>query len=110
MGSGPWLVGFGMHLMIGIVLLSAGFALFSKYLPTSNPVIKGLLFGVIVWLIAQSVVMPMMGAGLFSSNLPQGMMLAVGSLLGHLLYGGVVGLVYYRNAEAELGHFSTPGL
>ena len=109
MGSGSWLVGFGMHLIIGIVLLPVGFALISNYLPTWNAVIKGLFFGVTVWLIAQLMVMPMMGAGLFSSNLPQGRMLAVGSLLGHLLYGGVVGFVYQRKGEEELGHFSTPG-
>ena len=95
--------------MIGIVLLPVGFALISNYLPTWNAVIKGFFFGVTVWLIAQLMVMPMMGAGLFSSNLPQGMMLAIGSLLGHLLYGGVVGFVYHRNGEEELGHFSTPG-
>jgi uncharacterized membrane protein YagU involved in acid resistance len=109
-GSVFWLVGFGMHLMIGVVLLSTGFALVGNYLPTSNPTIQGLFFGVIVWLIAQLIVMPMMGAGLFSSHLPQGMMLALGSLMGHLIYGGVVGFVYYHHAEEELGHFSTLGL
>lgn len=34
MGNGFWLVGFGMHLMIGVVLLPAAFALISN-LPTS---------------------------------------------------------------------------
>jgi len=36
MGSSAWLVGFAMHLMIGIVGLSTGFALISNYLPTSS--------------------------------------------------------------------------
>jgi uncharacterized protein DUF6789 len=110
MGSVAWLIGFGMHLLIGIVVLSAGFALISKYLPTSSSVVKGVFFGVIVWLIAQLMVMPMMGAGLFSSNLPQGAMLAAGSLMGHLVYGAVVGLIYNRGAEVEIGQFSTLGL
>lgn len=55
-------------------------------------------------------VMPMMGAGLFSSNAPEGMMLATGSLVGHLIYGGIVGFIYYRRAEMELGDYSTLGL
>lgn len=110
MGSGAWLVGFAMHLMIGIVVLSTGFALICNYLPTSSSLAKGFFFGVIVWLLAQLMVMPMMGAGLFSSHLPQGTMMAAGSLMGHLIYGGVVGLIYHRHSEVELGHFSTLGL
>ena len=42
------------------------------------------------WLLAQVVVMPMMGMGLFSGA----MSLAMGSMLGHIIYGGVVGVVY----------------
>jgi hypothetical protein len=42
------------------------------------------------WLLAQVVVMPMMGMGLFSGA----MNLAMGSLIGHIIYGGVVGAVY----------------
>jgi hypothetical protein len=38
---------------------------------------------------AQIVVMPMMGMGLFSSSLT----LAGGSLVGHLVYGGVLGAI-----------------
>ncbi len=36
MGSGLWLIGFGMHLMIGVAVLSTGLALVNSYLPTSN--------------------------------------------------------------------------
>ena len=103
MGSGAWLVGFAMHLMIGVVLLPIGFAVVNNYLPTSSPLARGLFFGVLVWLVAQLMVMPMMGAGLFSSHLPQGMMMAGGSLMGHLVYGGIVGLVYGRRESEEAG-------
>jgi len=44
----------------------------------------------VLWVLAQVVVMPMMGGGLFSSALG-GMMAAMGSLIGHLLYGGLLG-------------------
>jgi hypothetical protein len=41
------------------------------------------------WLMAQVAVMPMMGMGLFSGSLP----VAMGSLVGHLMYGAVIGAV-----------------
>jgi hypothetical protein len=79
-GSFAWIVGLAMHLMIGSIVLSTGYALASSYLPTSSLTMKGLIYGVMVWLVAQAVVMPMMGAGLFSSNMPQGMMMAIGMM------------------------------
>lgn len=110
-GSSAWLVGFGMHLMIGIVVLAIGYALITNYLPTSSPLARGLFYGVIVWLIAQLMVMPMMGAGFFSSHLPQGMMMAGASLMGHLIYGAALGFVYgHQPEERQIGDVSTPGL
>lgn len=110
-GSSAWLVGFGMHLMIGIAVLAIGYSLISTYLPTSSPLAKGLFYGVIIWLVAQLMVMPMMGAGFFSSHLPQGMMMAAGSLMGHLIYGAAVGLVYgHQPADRRIGDVSILGL
>ncbi len=45
---------------------------------------------VFVWLLAQVVVMPMMGAGFFSSQ-SGGMMAVMGSLMSHLVYGATLG-------------------
>jgi hypothetical protein len=36
--------------------------------------------------------MPMMGGGLFSSNMG-GLMAAMGSLVGHVLYGSLLGVI-----------------
>ncbi len=57
-----------------------------------SPAVKGAIWGVTLWLIAQTVVMPMMGAGVFSSAMG-GMMAAMGSLVGHLLYGSIFGAI-----------------
>jgi len=43
-------------------------------------------------LLAQTVMMPMMGAGFFSMAMG-GMMAAMGSLIGHLLYGALLGAI-----------------
>ena len=55
-----------------------------------------------LWVLAQVVVMPMMGGGLFSSAMG-GMMAAMGSLIGHLLYGGLLGAIAGA-PEARVAH------
>ena len=81
-------LGWGAHLMIGIVL-AVGYAAVGAALPGPAPV-RGALYGIAPFLLAQIMVMPMMGMPVFSGSTP----MAMGSLLGHLVYGGVVGAVY----------------
>lgn len=45
-----------------------------------------------LWLLAQVIVMPMMGGGFFSSAMG-GMTAVIGSLMGHLPYGNVLGAI-----------------
>lgn len=87
-----WSAGMMMHILNGAVIFPAiyAFALYNR-LPGSA-VVKGTTWGVVLWLVAQVVVMPMMGAGLFSSAMG-GMMAAMGSLVGHVLYGGLLGTI-----------------
>ena len=77
--------GWAAHLMIGITL-AIGYALVSAYLP-GPPVVRGALFAVAPWLMAQLIVIPMMGMPIFSGS----MMAAMGSLIGHLVYGATIG-------------------
>ena len=74
--------------MIGVIL-AIGYAFVNERLP-GPAVVRGALYGLAPWLMAQIVVMPMMGMGLFSGAVAP----AMGSLIGHLVYGAVVGLVY----------------
>ena len=85
-----WAAGLVMHFVNGTLIFPAVYVLASS-LP-GGPVVKGTMWGVILWLIAQLVVMPMMGAGVFSSEMG-GMMAAGGSLVGHLLYGALLGAI-----------------
>jgi uncharacterized membrane protein YagU involved in acid resistance len=80
-------LGWAGHLMIGIVL-AVIYATVASRLP-GPPAARGPLFSLAPWLMAQIVVMPMMGMGLFSSSA----VMAGGSLLGHLVYGAVLGAV-----------------
>lgn len=90
--GGSWIAGMMMHFVNGSVIFPAlyTYALYA-HLPGS-PAIRGTVCGVMLWLIAQTVVMPMMGAGLFSSAMG-GMMAAMGSLIGHILYGSLLGVI-----------------
>ena len=89
---GGRIAGMVMHFVNGSVIFPAIYAyVLYAHLPGS-PAIRGTIWGLALWLVAQTVVMPMMGAGLFSSAMG-GMMAAVGSLIGHVLYGGLLGVI-----------------
>jgi len=90
--GGSWSVGLMMHFVNGAVIFPAiyAYALYA-HLPGS-PAIRGTIWGVVLWLIAQTMVMPMMGAGIFSSAMG-GAMAAMGSLIGHILYGSLLGVI-----------------
>lgn len=89
-------LGWAAHLMIGAALALGYAAVFSARLPGASPV-RGAIFSLVPWLMAQIVVMPMMGLGLFSGSA----LAAGGSLMGHLLYGAVLGLVYGARADSR---------
>jgi uncharacterized membrane protein YagU involved in acid resistance len=89
---GGWGMGMMMHLLNGAVIfpLIYAYLLFGK-LPGA-PYMKGILWGLSLWLLAQLVVMPMMGAGVFGLKM-NGIMSAFGSLMGHFIYGALLGVV-----------------
>lgn len=82
-------LGWAAHFMIGVVLalIYAGFFVRRLRGPAA---VRGAVFSLLPWLVAQLVMMPMMGMGFFSGS----MLMAAGSLMGHLAYGFVLGQVY----------------
>ena len=93
--GGSLVLGWIGHFMIGIILAVA-YAVVAPVLPGSPPV-RGALFGIAPFLLAQIAVMPMMGMPFFSGSAA----MAMGSLVGHLVYGAVVGAVYGPVAGAR---------
>jgi uncharacterized membrane protein YagU involved in acid resistance len=83
--------------MIGIIL-AVGYAAVAPFIPGPF-VARGALYGVAPFLLAQIVVMPMMGMPVFSGSA----VLAMGSLIGHLVYGVVLGGVYGAPVAATEG-------
>ncbi len=76
-------------LLAGIVLAAIYLAAFATRLP-GPAAARGALFGVGVFFLAQLVVTPMMGGGIFSGR---NMLMIGGSLMGHLVYGGIIGAI-----------------
>ena len=92
MMGGSWAAGMAAHIMLGTLVFPAIYALVLFARLPGSPIVRGAAWGVGLWLMAQVIVMPMMGGGLFSSQMG-GMMAALGSLMGHLLYGSVLGAI-----------------
>ncbi|MEK7214045.1 MAG: DUF6789 family protein [Chloroflexota bacterium] len=87
--GGSWWAGMMMHFVNGTIIFPFIYAFFLHgVLPGSNAV-KGITWGAVLWLTAQAVVMPMMGAGFFSGSV----MAAMGSLIGHVAYGWLLGWI-----------------
>lgn len=89
--STQWWMGMTMHFINGAIIfpLIYVFVLY-RILPGPN-VVKGMTWGFILFVLAQVMVMPMVGMGVFTSAAPNQMMMVMGSLIGHLLYGAVFG-------------------
>lgn len=86
--GGVAILGWLGHMMIGSILALIYAAFAASRLP-GPPAVRGAVFSLVPWLMAQVVVIPMMGMPLFSGS----MTMAMGSLVGHLVYGAVVGAI-----------------
>jgi len=99
-------LGWIAHFMIGAILAML-YALLFAGLRWQRPWLRGTMFGVLPFLAAQMILVPLMGGGLFSTQMaqmvgqPVGLILLV-SLVGHLVYGAVVGWIY-GDPHAEEG-------
>ena len=88
--GGSWALGMAAHFLTGVVIFPAAYVLvLMSRLPGSGAV-RGAILGTLLWIFAQAAVMPMIGAGFFSSSI--GVKSAVASLIGHLIYGIPVGV------------------
>jgi len=88
----PGWMGWVMHFMIGIV-----WAFIYVYLVRDrisiNYALKGMLFSLLPWMLMELMAMPMMGMGVFSGNTPEPGRMVIGALIGHLVYGLILGLM-----------------
>lgn len=104
MMGGVYEMGVAAHVMFGVLVFPLVYAwLFFRFLPGA-PLVKGLLFGQMLWLITATMVMPMAGAGFFMSEIG-GIKAAMAALVGHWVYGallgGIVGNLHTKQRSME---------
>ena len=59
------IIGWAVHVMIGVVGYGLAIALFDSRLPGKSSLLHGVLLGFVGWLVMMFMLMPMAGAGLF---------------------------------------------
>lgn len=90
--GGSWMMGMVMHFLNGSVIFPLIYVyLLYRVLPGA-PWLKGTIWGIVLWLLSQVIVTPMMGGGFFSAN-AGGVMAVMASLIGHAIYGALLGSI-----------------
>ena len=91
------MVGWIAFLVLGILVFGVLFALLAPKLPVRSYLVKGLIFGVMSWLLMMVVIMPLAGAGFFGVS--RGHILALAALVLNLVYWIVLSLIYRSGIE-----------
>ncbi|MHB1922096.1 MAG: DUF6789 family protein [Chitinophagaceae bacterium] len=87
----PVWMGWVMHFMIGIIWAMV-YLFFVRDKLSGSYAVRGILFSIFPWLVMQIMMMPMMGMGVFSAHSPDQVKMVMGTLLGHVVYGWILGL------------------
>ncbi len=100
----PLVVGYLMHCMIGVIFATAYVYLFNPKVNIHSKFLKGVLFGLAVFIFAQ-VMMLIMGK-LVSMPMMEGdmMLMMLGSVIGRLVYGIVVALIVLNYAVERVNN------
>jgi uncharacterized membrane protein YagU involved in acid resistance len=83
-------LGFAMHLVNGVLLALLYAVLVAQWLP-GTPWMKGIIYGILLWLGMMLVVLPALGDGVL--GLKTSRAVAPSALAAHLLYGLSLGLI-----------------
>ena len=101
MMGNSWGLGMLAHLINGIIVFPLIYIFFVYERTKGAPVARGMIWGIILWLVAELVVMPMAGAGFFSADI-RGMKAIMAALIGHVVYGGTLGAIAGESESPEL--------
>ncbi|WP_298872139.1 DUF6789 family protein [uncultured Bradyrhizobium sp.] len=86
----PWLISY----VNGSTVAGVSFANLYRHLPGASGLVKGLIAGVLGWLVMDLIFFPLLGLGLFATGLGLGPWPALFSLAMMLAYSVVMGAVY----------------
>jgi hypothetical protein len=97
-GSNSPALGWLLHFMIGTVMWGALFALVQERLPGTTLTLRGISFGIAVWLVMMIAVMPMAGAGFFGLHF--GIAAPLMTLMLHMVFGATLGASFGWQRQA----------
>ncbi len=111
MFGGNLIIGWAMHFMVGAVLAIGYEYFFIKKININNPLIRGAVYAILPWFMAQVMVMPMMsvmnGMSYFNGFFSGSLLMASASLMAHFVFGLVVG--YINRPSEQLSVSTTNG-
>lgn len=84
--------GWIVHFVIGTFVWGMVFVLIEPYLPGGALWAKGVVFGLLAWLLMMAMIMPVAGQGLFALEL--GMAAPAMTAMLHAIFGAVLGETY----------------
>jgi hypothetical protein len=96
------LVTWALSFLNGAVVLGFVFGRSYALLPGRNGAVKGLIFGVLGWIVMGCVFFPLLGRGLFATQAGLGVLPALFSLLMLLTYSVVMGIAYSALLPREI--------
>ena len=89
--------GMVFHVFNRVILFPLSFAFLSVRLPGPT-IVKGLAWGAILWVMAEELIMSILGSGFFGDT-SGGLWVALSSLSGYLVYGALQGLIAHTRVE-----------
>ena len=82
-----WMMGMGAHFLNGVVIFPLIYVFVLFGILPGVPWLKGLTWGLVLWLLSQTM---MMGMPMFAGG---NMMAVMGSFVSHSIYGGLLGFI-----------------
>lgn len=104
--EGAWWAGLATHFFLGAILFPTVFAYLIYDLLPGQVMFKGALWGVFLFAIWETIIMPMTGYGIFGRLTPQPIYQAFVALNGHLIYGATLGIMVSRSVRHAFGYYN----
>lgn len=83
-----WLAGLALHFTLGAIAFPLAYVAVAYRVLPGSLMVKSMLWAMALWLVGQTVVMPLLGMGSFFAHLPEAM---ITYLLAHVAYGAIFG-------------------
>jgi uncharacterized membrane protein YagU involved in acid resistance len=97
--SAWWWTGMIWHFVNGTIIFSLIYSsLIYGWMPGENWV-RGMIWGIILWIGMEIILMPVTGNGVFSDHATYPVMRVLDNLILHAIYGAVLGALAGRQAE-----------